>query len=61
MSTQTMDPTGNKCAHPGCACQVGPGEQYCSTACADSVKQGSAQGKVGQDCGCHHQGCAIAA
>jgi hypothetical protein len=61
MTTQAMNPTANKCAHPGCNCQVGPGEQFCSTACEDSVKQGSAQGKGSEDCGCNHQGCAIAA
>jgi hypothetical protein len=57
MSTTANPMTGNKCAHPGCTCQVEPGQQYCSTACADSVRQG----KGSSECGCNHDGCALAA
>jgi hypothetical protein len=63
MGTQTMS-TGSKCEHPGCNCQVAPGEHYCGTACADSAKQGSSStvhAKGSENCGCEHQGCAIAA
>jgi hypothetical protein len=57
MSTTANPMTSNKCAHPGCTCQVEPGQQYCSSACADSVKQG----KGSSECGCNHDSCALAA
>lgn len=65
-SVITNTPTSTQCAHQNCNCPVEPGQQYCSTQCADSAKQGTSQGMAAQssgqgDCGCHHQSCAHAA
>jgi hypothetical protein len=44
-----------KCAHSGCTCTVGSGEQYCSDYCAESanVKQAAAE----DACRCGHPEC----
>jgi hypothetical protein len=60
MSSTVTNPVSNKCAHPACSCPVSAGEQYCSTACADSARQGTTQAQGGS-CGCNHDACAIAA
>jgi hypothetical protein len=60
MSSTVTNPVSNKCAHPACSCPVSGGEQYCSTACADSARQGTTQAQGGS-CGCNHDACALAA
>ena len=60
MSSTVTNPVSNKCAHPACSCPVSAGEQYCSTACADSARQGTTQAQGGS-CGCNHDACAMAA
>jgi hypothetical protein len=60
MSSTVTNPVSNKCAHPACSCPVSAGEQYCSTACADSARQGTTQAQGGS-CGCNHDACALAA
>lgn len=58
----TNTPTSTKCSHQNCNCPVESGQQYCSTECASSAKQGTSTQSTGQeDCGCHHQTCARAA
>ena len=60
MSATVTNPVTNKCGHPACTCPVAADEQYCSTACAESAAQGSEQSQ-GKQCGCNHDGCALAA
>ena len=60
MSSTVTNPTTNKCAHPACSCPVSGGEQYCSTSCAESARQGTTQAQS-QQCGCNHDTCALAA
>ena len=30
----------NNCAHPGCLCQVNPGERYCGDFCRQAAEDG---------------------
>jgi hypothetical protein len=55
-----------QCAHPGCACTVSEGQQYCSTYCQQHGQgrqqqaQGASSGQAASSphgCGCGHTAC----
>lgn len=54
MATVTNNPTDQedditRCARPGCACKVEPGQAYCSTGCEEQPDD--------EACNCGHPDC----
>ncbi|HUF79897.1 MAG TPA: hypothetical protein VMN03_02085 [Burkholderiales bacterium] len=51
----------NNCAHPGCLCQVNPGERYCGDYCRDAAEQRKPSDPPMRTqparCGCGHAAC----
>jgi hypothetical protein len=47
----------HKCAHPSCACQVHPDEEFCSDYCRNAVEEPS--GEEDEQCQCGHSDCIV--